>query len=1020
MKLKSALLFFFIAITIIGQEQPNIIQPSFVAKEIKHDKTIPLRDMQIIPPGKSKWEKGVVPNKTDMPNNFEYNGEDLAKQVNEPYRVNTGTIQNFDGIPNRNGVFPPDTQGDVGPDHYIQMINLSFQIWDKEGNSLYGPANNNTLWNGFGDPWDGSNDGDPVVLYDELADRWIFSQFALPNYPNGPFYELIAVSETGDPLGAWYRYGFEFAHMPDYPKIAVWPDGYYLTVNQFTSGSLNWRGAGIAVLERDQMLVGGSADMVFFNLGSSISSVLPSHVDGDAPPVNSPNYLMYIGSSNSIKYYSLTVDWNNTANSQLTGPSTITVAGFNSSFSQDVAQPGTSQRLDILEGRLMFPLQYRNFGSYEAMVTNHTVNVGTNRAGLRWYEFRRTGSNWTLYQEGTFAPASDTHSRWMGSINMDGAGNIALGYSISSSTLHPSIRATGRIPSDPLGDMTVSEIEIRTGAGSQTGSDYYGRGRWGDYSGMSVDPADDMTFWYTTEYMQTTSYSGWKTRIASFQISSVLTSNFAVNNGWNIISIPLDADDMTVSTLFPTAASDAFEYNGAYNSVTEFSNGKGYWLKFDADENFAVQGLPLSTTIPVTEGWNIIGPFHQSVLVANIVSDLVGNIISDYFGYNGSYTSETSLEPGKGYWVKANAIGTLDISTVPKKPVDDTTLPGNTLTSLIEIAIFASDRASTNEITLHGGIDPSAANSLDESLGERELPPIAPNAFDARFNLSSSSFNFASYRDYRTGGNNFKGDQIHYLDYDLGSASKGLILNFTLPAGVTMNIQDAANGEIINQNFASGKGTFSNPATSALNQLKLTLSYDGSQQPVELASFHASVVNDAVDLYWRTSTERNNLGFDIERSEDNYSFIKIGYIQASGSSEDMNSYSFKDESAINGKYYYRLKQLDTEGNYSLSKVIEANLDLPKDYELTQNYPNPFNPSTTIKFSLPVQSRVTLKLYDILGNEIKTLAEGFHIAGRHRVEFNSDGLASGVYIYRLTAVSMYGSKFTESKKMTLIK
>lgn len=530
--------FFLLIILITGYQaivtaQVEVVRPTIVAKAYAFDKTIPLREMDAnVPPAVDKtWKDGVIPNKDgiwkiieNQKEGIEFGQDNVIQNFIGSSLTESTPITNFEGINNRNGVLPPDTQGDVGPDHYVQMVNLSFQIWNKSGSSLYGPANNSVLWNGFGDPWDGSNDGDPIVLYDELADRWLLSQFALPNYPNGPFYILIAITETGDPTGSWYRYGFAFNDMPDYPKFAVWPDGYYMTINQFASGTLSWAGAGIVVFERDLMLAGDpNARMIFWNYSSSDDhwSLLPADFDGPPPPNGAPNYLAYFNddswgySYDHLRLFECSVDWNNTSNSAITGPFILQTSPFKSSFGSGrniIPQPGTTRRLDALSSRLLFRLQYRNFGTYSALVTNHTVNnaVSGTHAGVRWYELRNSGSGWSIYQQGTYVP--DSHNRWMGSIAMDGYGNIALGYSVSSSSVYPSIRYTGRRAGDPLNQMSVTEQTIIAGTGSQTHSS----SRWGDYSMMSVDPIDDATFWYTTEYIQTTGNAPWRTRVASF------------------------------------------------------------------------------------------------------------------------------------------------------------------------------------------------------------------------------------------------------------------------------------------------------------------------------------------------------------------------------------------------------------------------------------------------------------------------------------------------------------------------
>jgi hypothetical protein len=519
---------------------------SFIPRVVSHpyafDKTIPLRDMNlnVAPSTPVVSRDRVVSNKDGIrklveskKSPVEFGSDNAVQDFAGTSSIVPTQILNFDGIANRNSVLPPDTQGDVGPNHYVQMVNLSFQIWNRSGNSLLGPVNNNILWNGFGDPWDNSNDGDPIVLYDELADRWLFSQFALPNYPNGPFYILIAITETGDPTGSWYRYGYSFDDMPDYPKFAVWPDGYYMTINQFSSGGLGWAGTGVVVFERDLMLAGNpNASMIFWDFSSTDDpwSLLPSDFDGPPPPSGTPNYLAYFNddawnySSDHLRILECHVNWSNPSSSTITGPTILNTSSFKSSFTNygtsrnNLPQPGTTRRLDALSSRLLFRLQYRNFGSFQTLVANHTINVATsgNQAAVRWYELRNTGSGWSIFQQGTYSPDAD--NRWMGSIAMDGYGNIALAYSVSSSSVYPSIRLTGRMKDDPLGQMTITEQTIIGGTGSQTHSS----SRWGDYSMMSVDPIDDATFWYTNEYIQTTGSAPWKTRIASFTFGSDL------------------------------------------------------------------------------------------------------------------------------------------------------------------------------------------------------------------------------------------------------------------------------------------------------------------------------------------------------------------------------------------------------------------------------------------------------------------------------------------------------------------
>ena len=495
----------FLATPLSAQLQPKI------RKAVYFDKTPPLREMQLIEPSTRdrSWKDKVVRNDeperkfNNNPNSLPV-GDDPAWQKEFGFRGGNEIISNFDGVPNLNDVYPPDTDGDVGPDHYFQMINLSFQIFDKEGNSVYGPADNRTLWAGFIGPWTGTNDGDPIVIYDELADRWIATQFAI-HTQDGTFWELVAVSETGDPTGAYYRYAFEFPAFNDYPKLGVWPDGYYFSFNMF--GSDYFR-AAVCALERDAMLVGDpDARMILFDMpeNSEPVSLLPADFDGPPPPAGTPNYFTYIiddafGEGDLMCLWGLTADWDNPDNSTFEQINRFQTEPFNSWFCNGslqtcLPQPDGGPYLEVLSDRLMFRLQYRNFGTYQAMVTNHTVNVdGNGHAGVRWYEMRdmNDGNGWFIYQQGTYAP--DEYHRWMGSVAMNGKGYIALGFSIVNQDRYASICYTGRSPNDPPGQMTFYEEEIMAGTGIQTGS----VARWGDYSMMSVDPADDSTFWFTT------------------------------------------------------------------------------------------------------------------------------------------------------------------------------------------------------------------------------------------------------------------------------------------------------------------------------------------------------------------------------------------------------------------------------------------------------------------------------------------------------------------------------------------
>ncbi|MFL5731956.1 MAG: S-layer homology domain-containing protein, partial [Chloroflexia bacterium] len=489
-----------------------------VGHSVKNDVSPPLRD---IPPAPYQASQ-------EAPENRQLPIVHKTERVKDPVVQNwfgalamPTPIVNVDGINSTTsgcGCYPPDTQGDVGPNHYIQWVNSSFQIFDKTGATLQAARPGNTLWAGFGGTCQTSNSGDPITLYDPLADRWMMSQFTT----SAPFYQCIAVSSSPDPLGTWNRYAFLVSStlLNDYPHFGVWPDGYYMTSNRFLGTSYD--SPAILAFDRVKMIAGDPATFVLFNPGNYFYALLPADQDGPTPPpAGAPNYVATTsGTSNTMRLWKFHVDYTTPLSSTLTGPVNVITAPFDpdipctgSQGRSCIPQPGTTVGLDALGGRPMYRLAYRNFGDHESLITNQTV-VANGVTGLRWYEVRDPGGRPYIYQQGTYAP--DSNYRWMGSIAMDKDGNIGLGYSVSSSTVFPSVRYTGRLSTDPLGTMPQGEAEMVAGTGSQTGSG----NRWGDYSMMTVDPSDDCTFWFTEEYQQITTSVNWRTRIGSFKFPS--------------------------------------------------------------------------------------------------------------------------------------------------------------------------------------------------------------------------------------------------------------------------------------------------------------------------------------------------------------------------------------------------------------------------------------------------------------------------------------------------------------------
>jgi hypothetical protein len=490
-----------------------------VSPAVHHDVSGPLRDVSAAPSGAPTFKEHKVHPLPQAP--ATPNGDPALQLVVGPLVAATPGL-NFAGVGNGDYGFtpnaaPPDTNGAVGATQYVQWVNESFAVFDKATGAIAAgfPKPGNALWAGFGGGCQTNNDGDPVVQYDQIANRWVLSQFSVSTTP---YLQCVAVSTTSDATGTYARYAFSYGNtqFPDYPKMGVWPDAYYETFNIFNNGT-TFAGSKLCAYDRAAMLAGAAATQQCFQLTNAFGGVLPSDLDGATlPPAGAPNVMLNFG-TNSLNAWKFHADFANPANATLAGPTNIPVAAFSAACGGGacIPQPNTRQQLDSLGDRLMYRLAYRNFADHEAWVVNHSVTAGgTKRApiiGVRWYELRGLSTAPQVFQQGTYAP--DSTSRWMGSIAMDKVGNIALGYSASSSTVLPSIRFTGRVPTDPLGTLEAENV-LQGGGGSQLPN----LNRWGDYSALQIDPTDDCTFFYTNEYLKSSGTFNWSTRIASFKL----------------------------------------------------------------------------------------------------------------------------------------------------------------------------------------------------------------------------------------------------------------------------------------------------------------------------------------------------------------------------------------------------------------------------------------------------------------------------------------------------------------------
>lgn len=568
-------------------------------------------------------------------------------------------IVSFDGPTNLAGVSPPDPVGDVGPNHYVAMSNLFSAVYDKTGTPLLGPFPNNTLWAGFGGDCETDNSGDPVVLYDQFADRWILTQFTA----SGPtFFNCVAISQTPDPTGAYFRYAFSTGtNFPDYPKYGVWSDAYYISTRETTASSI-----GAYAINRAQMIAGNPAPQIIsflvplggtpYNVGDGL---LPTDIDGSTmPPAGAPNYFVgsmddggqYGAPSDALNIWEFHVDFVTPPNSTFTLEHVVPVDPFDSQFPctptsrNCIPQPTTANKVDILSYRQrpIWRLAYRNFGSHESLVTNQSVEAAPNIAGTRWYEIRDPDNAPFIFQQGTYAPGvADGIHRWMGSIAMDRSGNMALGFSASDATsTFPSVWYTGRLASDPLGTMPQGEGSIIDGTGSQTSSP-----RWGDYSSMNVDPVDDCTFWYVNEYLPVNSGNGWVLRIGAFKFDECGVHDFF-----------LESDPSTQAICAPDDA------------LYDISIGSG--LGYNDQVDLSALGNPAGSTASFDIN-NQPAPYSSTLTIGNTGAAAPGNYSIDVVGMAPTSTHTTTVQlnlfdaaPGSTT-LAAPADGASDVSTTP-------------------------------------------------------------------------------------------------------------------------------------------------------------------------------------------------------------------------------------------------------------------------------------------------------------------------------------------------------------------
>lgn len=670
MYLKITLVLFFLTSLLYSQEKTNNIHEPFFKSTSQEVVIIPpLSGRTLIPSDNNpktheqdfKWR--------DYPTNFNSlpKSKDPLLKNNKSYRIpGTPPIENFIGARGgvHSGSIPPDPTGAVGPNHYIHSYNSGFVIFDKTGNILVPHSSLNNIF-------PGETLGDPIIMYDRYADRFVITEFS-----NTPDALLIAVSLGSDPVNdGWATYRFNVNSFPDYPKYAIWHDGYYMTANKR-------QGNPVYVMNRDAMIAAETtADIVGFNLPqvsenpTTIYSALPMNSVGpNLPSSDTPGYITYLqddiwsSGPDHLKVWEVNVDWDNLGNSSISTPFQLNTTPFDSFLADfgvgEVPQPGTGSRLDGQSGIVSYMCNYWAFPDHNSVTLNFNVDVSgsDSRIGIRWYELRVDDGNWNIEQEGTFSP-SDNLYRFMGSMHMDVFGNIGLAYSRGNASNFTSLYYTGRFADDPLGVMTIDEELIFAGSGSQ------GNRRYGDYAQLTLDPINNKTFWFTSQYF--ISSGNWRTRVASFQIAPVTTVDVGVINIVN-------PEDQTLS-------------NAESVTVTLFNFGEN--PQSNIPVSFSVDGTVIANEIftgTIAPSTTATFTFTQTADLSNLGQTYTilsaTNLVGDEDNFNDSYTKQvTHLNP--------NDIGVTAITA----PISNTGLTNETVT--VEITNFGGEAKSNFNVS---------------------------------------------------------------------------------------------------------------------------------------------------------------------------------------------------------------------------------------------------------------------------------------------------------------------------------
>ena len=786
------------SINLSAQKRPSFVvqsDPVQVVPALSTMKSIPAPDPNKgeVNPKRRAGQNIIVPGK-GLPKGNDPLLQTPGRSLSHPVRTPSLTFQ-----ATHNGASPSDPTGAAGPNHYVAAWNIGFKIFDKSGNPLTNAASLNTLFPGH------SSDGDPIVLYDQFADRFLITNFDVSHTPNKL---LVAVSQTSDPVnGGWYIYAFDVpgtstTNFVDYPKFSIWSDGYYITSNKDASSAAT--SDVVYVMERDKMINGDqTAQMIGFPLPSihthGFYSPSGFNVNGNQmPPAgNAPIVYMQDDSwsgvnTDHLKIWNINVNWNNPNSSTISQPQQLPTTAFNSVFNNgsfsNLPQPNGTN-IDALQATVMFMTNYRRFANHNSVVLNFVVNTdNTGKAGIRWFELRQDndGDPWYIYQEGTYIDPSNHHT-FAGSINMDKRGNIGLGYTITDTNQVPELHYTGRMATDPLNQMTITPDVVINGVTSSSAV------RYGDYAQLTVDPTDDETFWFTSEYF---TYQGRTVQVAAFKYASDLDYDAGISNITSPVSGSLSNSEQVSVEIT----------NYGLQSISNFP------VQYQIDggsvvtENYTgtiAPGATVSFNFATTADLSTVG--HTYTITASTA------LSTDMDNTNDSATVQVT-------YLEDNDVGVTDILT-PQS--------GNGLGNSEQIQI---------EITNFGAADQSNV-PVSYTLDGQTVNEVAPGPFTAN---STGTYTFTQTGDFSAIGDHVISAQTNLagdVDNSNDSYSTTITHNICQPSGDCSYGDAISNVQLntINNNSSCSSGGYSdytNISTDLVagNSYSMTVSVEYSQE----------------------------------------------------------------------------------------------------------------------------------------------------------------------------------------------